>query len=422
MDRYLIRLPDIGEGVAEAEITAWHIGVGDRIEEDQATVDVMTDKATVEMTAPVSGVVVALHGRVGEMVAVGSPLIELSLGEDAKPVDAPVDAMDGPETPTLPETVAEVASEASPSPEVAARSSDPGPVAKPEGAEAPLAAPATRRRAGELGIDLRTVPGTGPDGRVTSDDLDLFAREHSPAAPVFGVRRTGINETAIIGLRRKIAERMQEATWRIPHFGYVEEFDLTALEALRGELNADRPAEQPKLTLLPFLMRAVARLVPQFPQVNARYDDEAGILRCFEGVHVGIATQTAGGLLVPVVRHVEALDLWQCARELGRVTAAARDGSAGRDELTGSTITLTSLGPLGGVSATPVINHPEVAIIGPNKLVERPVVVRGQVVVRTMMNVSSSFDHRIIDGYDAARFVQALKRLVEQPALLFLDR
>ncbi len=418
MDRYLIRLPDIGEGVAEAEITAWHIGVGDRIEEDQATVDVMTDKATVEMTAPVSGVVVALHGTVGEMVAVGSPLIELSLGQDGAPIDAAVDAMDGPETPTLPEIVAEGAT-ASPLPEAAAGSPDPAPVATPV---APLAAPATRRRAGELGIDLRTVPGTGPDGRVTSDDLDAFVRERGPAVPASGVRRTGINETAIIGLRRKIAERMQEATRRIPHFGYVEEFDLTALEALRGELNADRPAEQPKLTLLPFLMRAVARLVPQFPQVNARYDDEAGILRCFEGVHVGIATQTAGGLLVPVVRHVEALDLWQCARELGRVTQAARDGSAGRDELTGSTITLTSLGPLGGVSATPVINHPEVAIIGPNKLVERPVVVRGQVVVRTMMNVSSSFDHRIIDGYDAARFVQALKRLVEQPALLFLDR
>ena len=423
MEHYLIRLPDIGEGVAEAEIIAWHVAVGDRIEEDQATVDVMTDKATVEMTAPVSGVVVALHGMIGGVVAVGAPLIELSLGQDATPVDA----LDGPETPTLPETVADGAPEASPSRGPAVASHDPAPVArpmaKPEAAEAPLAAPATRRRAGELGIDLRAVPGTGPDGRVTSDDLDAFAaRGRGPAAPASGVRRTGINETAIVGLRRKIAEKMQDATRRIPHFGYVEEFDLTALEALRGELNADRSTDRPKLTLLPFFMRAVARLVPQFPQVNARYDDEAGILRSFEGVHVGIATQTPGGLLVPVVRHAEALDLWQCARELGRVSQAARDGSAGRDELTGSTITLTSLGALGGVSATPVINHPEVAIIGPNKLLERPMVIKGQVVVRTMMNVSSSFDHRIIDGYDAARFVQALRRLIEQPALLFLDR
>ena len=419
MDPYLIRLPDIGEGVAEAEIIAWHVGVGDWIEEDQATVDVMTDKVTVQMTAPVSGMVVALHGTIGEMVAVGSPLIELSLGEDATSVDA----LDGPETPTLPETVAEHAPEASPSCDAAATSRDPAPVAEPKAHEAPLAAPATRRRASELGIDLRAVRGTGPDGRVTSDDLEAFrARGRGPATPASGVRRTRINETAIVGLRRKIAEKMQDAKRRIPHFGYVEEFDLSALEALRGELNADRSVDQPKLTLLPFFMRAVAQLVPQFPQVNARYDDEAGILRSFEGVHIGIATQTAGGLLVPVVRHAEALDLWQCARELGRVSQAARDGSAGRDELTGSTITLTSLGALGGVSATPVINHPEVAIIGPNKLVERPMVIKGQVVVRTMMNVSSSFDHRIIDGYDAARFVQALRRLIENPALLFVER
>jgi len=235
-------------------------------------------------------------------------------------------------------------------------------------------------------------------------------------------QRTAVNEIKIIGLRRRIAERMQDAKRRIPHFSYVEEFDMTELEALRGDLNDGRLEGQPKLTLLPFFMRAIARLQPEFPHVNARYDDDAGVLQAHEGVHIGIATQTPGGLMVPVVRHVEALDLWDCARELGRVTAAARDGSATRDELGGSTITLTSLGTLGGIAATPVINSPEVAILGPNKLVERPVVRGGQIVVRTLMNLSSSFDHRIVDGHDAARFVQRLKRLVERPALLFVDQ
>ncbi len=418
MDHYVIRLPDVGEGVAEAEIVAWHVRIGDRIEEDQATVDVMTDKATVEMTAPVSGVVVALHGEIGRMVPVGSPLIELTLDGAA---EAAPDALDGPETPTLPETIVAGGTPAA-SPGTAPDPAGPVAVAAaapaPEQAEAPLAAPATRRRASELGIDLRSVSGTGPDGRITPEDLDAFAQRPAsrPAA------RDGIKEIALVGLRRRIAERMQEAKRRIPHFGYVEEFDLTELEALRGELNAGRSDGQPKLTLLPFFMRALVRLVPQFPQVNARFDDENGILRSFDAVHVGIATQTVGGLMVPVVRHAETLDLWQSARELDRVTRAARDGSARREELMDSTITLTSLGALGGVSATPVINHPEVAIIGPNKLMQRPVVMSGQVVVRTVMNVSSSFDHRIVDGYDAARFIQGLKRLIERPALLFVEQ
>ncbi len=432
MDNYVIRLPDVGEGVAEAEIVAWHIGVGDRIEEDQATVDVMTDKATVEMTAPVSGVVVALHGGIGQMVPVGSPLIELALhGAAEASVEAPVDALDGPETPTLPEAIAAGDGSAAPPGTAAPDPAEPAPVAAAaaaaaERAEAPLASPATRRRAAELGVDLQAVSGTGPDGRVTPEDLDAFVARRDDAVPSrpagHSGRRAGVKEITLVGLRRRIAERMAEAKRRIPHFGYVEEFDLTELEALRRELNAGRSEHQPKLTLLPFFMRAVVRLVPQFPQVNARFDDAAGILRTHDAVHVGIATQTTGGLMVPVVRHAEALDLWQSARELERVTRAARDGSASREELTGSTITLTSLGALGGVSATPVINHPEVAIIGPNKLVERPVVINGQVVVRTVMNVSSSFDHRIVDGYDAARFVQGMKRLIERPALLFVDQ
>jgi 2-oxoisovalerate dehydrogenase E2 component (dihydrolipoyl transacylase) len=286
-----------------------------------------------------------------------------------------------------------------------------------------LAAPATRRRAYELGVPLQFVPATGPGGRITADDLDAYLAHGGAAAPPTGLtKRTAVHETKIIGLRRRIAEKMQDAKRRIPHFSYVEEFDLTELEGLRKELNEDRTEAQPRLTILPFFMRALVKLQPQFPQVNARYDDDAGVLQAYEAIHIGIATQTAGGLMVPVVRHAEALDIWDCARELGRVTQAARDGGATREELSGSTITLTSLGALGGIAATPVINSPEVAIIGPNKLVDRPVVRDGQIVIRTLMNLSSSFDHRIVDGHDAARFVQALKRLIERPAHLFLDR
>ena len=406
MGDYIFRLPDIGEGVAEAEIVVWHVKIGDLIAEDQATVDVMTDKSTVEMTTPVAGRVVALHGEIGQMVPVGSPLIELQRdGDDATSAETTTRS----DRPSPPEAIAPAAAPQAQAPGIAI--------------EAPLASPATRRRAYELGIALQFIPGTGPGGRITPEDLDAFvARDGAPVAAAVGqaLPRTGIQEIKIIGLRRKIAEKMQEATRRIPHFGYVEEFDLTELEALRRELNATRN-DRPKLTLLPFFMRALVRLIPQFPQVNAHFDDDAGILRTHDGVHIGIATQTDGGLLVPVVRHAESLDVWQSARELVRVTAAARAGSATRDELTGSTITITSLGPLGGVSATPIINHPEVAIIGPNKLVDRPVVINGQITVRTMMNVSSSFDHRIVDGYDAARFVQGLKRLIEKPALLFME-
>ena len=407
MARYTFRLPDIGEGIVEAEIVAWHVQVGDRIGDDKSLVDVMTDKATVDMTSPVAGRVIAIHGEIGQRVAVGSPLVDL---------DVDVDVDQG-------ETASETAARESP-PEPP-RAPAPRPAAPvPTKHEAPLASPATRRRAFERGVALQFVPATGPGGRITADDLDAYLARGGGGgqARATGAERTGVVETRIVGLRRKIAEKMQEAARGIPHFSYVEELDLTELEALRRDLNAERAADQPKLTLLPFLMRALVRLIPDFPQVNSRYDEEAGILRSHEGVHIGIATQTAGGLMVPVVRHAEARDLWDCARELVRVTSAARDGSATREELTNSTITLTSLGALGGIAATPLINHPEVAIIGPNRLVDRLVVLNGQVTIRTMMNISSSFDHRIVDGYDAARFIQGLKRLIERPALLFMDR
>jgi 2-oxoisovalerate dehydrogenase E2 component (dihydrolipoyl transacylase) len=424
MGVFTFRLPDIGEGVAEAEIVAWHIKVGDVIAEDQPTLDVMTDKATVEMTSPIAGRVSILHGEIGQRVPVGSVLIELETdGVHEKPVAAqnapPVQPSSSPApkpvSPSRPTAPPEPAPpEARPLASVVPR--------RPPG-EKPLAAPATRQRAFELGIPLQFVPGTGPGGRITPSDLDHWIAGAATPAPVRPglAERTGVTETKIVGLRRMIAEKMQEAKRRIPHFSYVEEFDLTELEALRLELNANRSEDRPKLTLLPFFMRALVKLVPVFPHVNARYDDEAGILRSYDALHIGIATQTAGGLMVPVVRHAEARDLWDCARELARVTEAARKGKATRDELTGSTITLTSLGALGGIAATPVINQPEVAIIGPNKLVERPTVIQGQIAVRKMMNLSTSFDHRIVDGYDAAQFVQALKRLVERPALLFMD-
>jgi 2-oxoisovalerate dehydrogenase E2 component (dihydrolipoyl transacylase) len=425
MGRYLFRLPDVGEGVAEAEITAWYVKLGDRIEEDQTLVDVMTDKATVDLTSPVCGVVVAIHGELGQLVAVGSTLVELDIeGQgNARADSAPViarAAVAAPEPPASPPPKPGPAPETKPIPPAAAPKR-PDVTARPAD-EAPVAAPATRRRAFELGIPLQFVSGAGPGGRITPEDLDAYiaTRGASPAVASAPAQRTAVNEIKIIGLRRRIAERMQDAKRRIPHFSYVEEFDMTEIELLRRDLNEPRDG-RPKLTLLPFFMRALAKLQPEFPQVNARYDDEAGLLRTYEGVHVGIATQTEGGLMVPVVRHVEALDLWDCARELTRITTAARDGSATRDELSGSTITLTSLGPLGGIAATPVINSPEVAIIGPNKLVDRPVVRGGQIVIRTLMNLSSSFDHRIVDGHDAARFVQRLKRLIERPALLFVD-
>lgn len=418
MANFTFRLPDIGEGVTEAEITAWHVAVGDTVEEDQPLADVMTDKATVELTSPVAGKVLSIRGEVGDMVPVRSTLVELEIegktGEEpaksvakAEPAKPVANGGGAPAVDVPPRSAAS----AEPEPRPTAK------LTSPAGA-APLAAPATRRIAHELGIDLARVPATGKGGIITRDDLERFAKG-GVSAPA-RARRTGVEEIRLTGMRRKIAERMQEAKRRVPHFTYVEEFDMTGLEALRAELNAERRDDQPKLTLLPFFMQAVVRLRAEFEHVNARYDDEAGILSVHEAVHIGIATQTDAGLMVPVVRHVEALDIWECARELARAAEAARNGTATREELSGSTITLTSLGALGGISATPIINPPEVAIIGPNKLVQRPVVIDGQVVVRTMMNLSASFDHRIIDGHQAARFVQRMKRLIECPALIFV--
>lgn len=426
MGRYLFRMPDVGEGVAEAEIIAWHVKVGDAVAEDQSLVDVMTDKATVDMTAPVSGVVVALHGEIGEMRAVGSTLVELEVeGEGNASAEAPVVV----ETPA---PVAEAGPVAAPAPKPVeaavpkpAQPASSGPAfATRTAGQPPLAAPATRKRAHELGIELQYVPGTGPGGRITPEDLDRYV--DSGGAQAAGgaghlAPRTGGSDVRIVGMRRKIAEKMQEAKRRIPHITYVEECDLTELEALRADLNAHREEDQPKLTLLPFFIRALARVLPHFPQVNARYDDDAGVLHQSEAVHLGIATQTPAGLMVPVIRHAEALDVWALAQEVGRLSKAARDGSATREEMSGATITITSLGTLGGVTSTPIVNHPEVAIIGPNKLVERPTVQGSFVTVRKMMNLSSSFDHRIVDGYDAALFVQRLKRLLEHPALIFMD-
>ncbi|MDB5734907.1 MAG: catalytic domain of component of various dehydrogenase complexe [Alphaproteobacteria bacterium] len=392
MGQYLFRLPDIGEGVAEAEIVAWHIKPGDHVREDQPLLDVMTDKATVDMTSPVDGTVVALHGDVGGMAPVGSVLVEMDVTGEAVAAPVQKDVIENAR-----------AGEVKPAP----------PAAAPVNAD-PTASPATRRRAMEWGIRLEDVPGTGPHGRILTEDLE---RHRDGGA---GPARPGSEKIKITGLRRRIADRMQESKRHIPHFTYVEEFDLTELESLRHTLNDSR-GDKPKLTLLPFFMRALVRLVPDFPNINAHYHEADGELERFSAVHIGIAAQTANGLMVPVVRHAEQRDLWDCARELGRVTQAARDGKAGREELSGSTITLTSLGPMGGIAATPIINHPEVAIIGPNKLVERPVVDGAFIARRKLMNLSASFDHRIIDGYDAARFVQQLKRLLEHPALLFLE-
>lgn len=401
MSLYQFRLPDIGEGVAEAEIAAWHVKVGDHIDEDQPLLDVTTDKATVDVTSPVSGTVTAMHGTVGGMAPVGSVLVEMELDQGQAVQDTP--------KPAAPEPVKQMAA-----PKVEAAPVEQTAPVNPD----PAASPATRRRAREWGIRLEDVRGTGPRGRILVEDLER-QRTGGPAARA----RTagGITEIKLIGLRRKIAENLVRSKRQIPHFSYVEEFDLTELEVLRADLNANRRDGQPKLTLLPFFMRALVRLVPEFPSVNAHYDEEAGILRRYDDVHIGIATQTPNGLMVPVVRHAESRDLWDCAREMQRVTAAARDGSARREELSGSTVTLTSLGPLGGIAATPIINHPEVAIIGPNKLTERPMVEGAFLTRRKVMNLSSSFDHRILDGYDAASFVQRLKRLMEHPALIFMD-
>ncbi|WDF74596.1 dihydrolipoamide acetyltransferase family protein [Novosphingobium sp. KACC 22771] len=394
MSLFQFRLPDIGEGIAEAEIAVWYVKPGDAISEDECLVDVMTDKATVDMTSPVSGKVLAIHGAVGEMMPVGAVLVEIEVAGEAVTAE--------------PEPASEEQSTPAPVPE-------PEPQPEPEPESAPLAAPATRHRAREMGIALESLVGTGPGGRITIEDLEAHAARTRASAPA---PREGATDIPITGLRRKIAERMELAHQRIPQITYVEECDLTELEALRGEINKEGGE---KVTLLPFFIRALVRALPDFPMINAHYDDAQGVLRQYAGVHVGVAVQTPGGLMVPVIRHAETLDIRACARELARVSNAARDGTIGREALSGSTITVTSLGPLGGIATTPIINHPEVAIIGPNRIVERPVVQGPFVAMRKIMNLSSSFDHRIVDGHDAARFIQAIRRMLEHPALLFMD-
>ncbi|HTT96934.1 MAG TPA: dihydrolipoamide acetyltransferase family protein [Rhizomicrobium sp.] len=426
MGHYVFKLPDVGEGTAEAEIVAWHVKVGDVITEDQNLVDVMTDKATVEMTSPVSGKVVKMHGEPGEMAPVGAPLVELEVegagNAKAGAAPAPVEAKKAEEP--KPALKAEAPAPA-PKPVAAAPKKEVAAPATPRKfGEKPIASPAVRARAEELGIKLQYVPPTGPAGRITHEDLEAFVAsggQVSTGRASGYAKRDGINEVKVIGLRRKIAESMQNSKRRIPHFAYVEEVDMTELESLRAHLNKTKKKDQPKLTVLPFFMRALVKVLPDYPQINARFDDEAGVVHRFSPVHIGIATQTPNGLIVPVVHHAESMDVWQSALEVARVSTAARENKATKDELSGSTITITSLGPLGGVVTTPVINYPEVAIIGPNAIIDRPVVRDGAITVRKMMNLSSSFDHRVVDGYDAAEFIQRVKALLEHPALLFME-
>ncbi len=430
-----VKLPDVGEGVAEAEIVEWQVAEGDVVAEDQTLAAVMTDKATVEIPSPVSGKIVERGGEIGTILAVGSKLVTIEVIGTAGRADAsaavqqsPSESSDGEETPTrspspgisqtADETTAAPPLQAPDAPTVTATAKRLATDASDLHAKA-LASPAVRRRALDLGIDLRLVRGSGPAGRITHADLDGFQAEPKETLPR-PQRREGTEEIRIVGLRRRIAERMAEATRNIAHFSYIEEIDVTALEALRADLNARHAGSRPKLTMLPFIVRALVVAVEEFPQMNALYEDDRQVVVRHSAVHVGIATQTASGLMVPVLRHAEEKSLWTCAGEIARLADAAREGSATREELSGSTITVTSLGNLGGIATTPVINRPEVAIVGVNRIAVRPVWQDGQFVPRKMMNLSSSFDHRVIDGQDAALFIQRVKGLLEIPATMFI--
>lgn len=425
---HVFKLPDVGEGTAEAELVGWHVKVGDAVQEDQILAEVMTDKATVELTSPVSGVVVALHGEAGQQIAVGGPLVSFKVEGKGNVAEAPAAA---PAPAAKAEKVAPAPVAAPAAKPAAAPKADAKPVPALTGrqpGERPLASPAVRNRARDLGIDLVFVPGSGPAGRIEHADLDAFVARGGTFAPATAsggslyAKAEGANEVRIIGLRRKIAEKMAESVRRIPHITYVEDIDMTAVEELRAHLNAqNKGTGKPKLNVLPFIARAIVVALKDQPNINATYDDEAGVLTQHAAVHLGIAAQTPNGLMVPVVRHAEARDAYDTAEEIARVSGAAKDGSAKREELSGSTITITSLGTLGGVVHTPIINHPEVAIVGPNKIEERVVVRNGQMVVRKMMNLSSSFDHRIVDGHDAAVFVQKIQNLLENPATLWMN-
>jgi 2-oxoisovalerate dehydrogenase E2 component (dihydrolipoyl transacylase) len=427
MSQFTFRLPDIGEGIAEAEIVAWHVKVGDRVEEDGRLADMMTDKATVEMESPVAGTVISVAGEVGDVIAIGSALVVIEVeGED--------EVSEGPSTGL---GRADIAEEAKAEPEAAAEvptvEAKPAPTpAQPEPVEGPapisaqpakvLASPAVRARAADLGIDLAQVK-PAEDGRIRHADLDAFLAYNGAFRAAGGKRDD--EQVKVIGLRRRIAENMAASKRNIPHFTYVDECDVTALEAMRGELNANLSG-RPRLTMLPLLIAAICKALPDFPMLNARFDDEAGVVTRHGSVHLGMATQTPAGLMVPVIRDAQDCNFWQLANEIARLAQAAREGMAKSEELSGSTITITSLGPLGGIATTPVINRPEVAIIGPNRIVERPMFVTDgmggeRIEKRKLMNVSISCDHRVVDGHDAASFIQAMKRLIEAPSLLLAD-
>ncbi|WBG61416.1 2-oxo acid dehydrogenase subunit E2 [Pseudomonas citronellolis] len=422
MGIHVIKMPDIGEGIAEVELVEWHIKVGDEVHEDQVLAEVMTDKATVEIPSPVSGRILALGGEPGQVMAVGGELVRLEVEGAGNHREAAAKAH---------ESAPAAEAEAKPQPAKEPRAPKPNrpprharqPPRRPRAARPakPLASPAVRQRARDLGVELQFVQGSGPAGRILHDDLDQYLA-HGGAVVASGyAARHDEQQIQVIGLRRKIAQKMAEAKRRIPHFSYVEEIDVTDLEALRQHLNAKYGASRGKLTLLPFIARAMVVALREFPQLNARYDDEAEVITRYGAVHLGVATQSDSGLMVPVLRNAESRDLWGNAAEVARLAEAARHGKASREELSGSTITLSSLGALGGIVSTPVINHPEVAIVGVNRMVERPMVVNGQIVVRKMMNLSSSFDHRVVDGMDAAAFIQAVRALLEHPATLFLE-
>ena len=457
MGEHMIKLPDVGEGVAEAELVEWMVEIGEGVREDDVLAAVMTDKATVEIPSPVDGKVIWRGAAIGDVMAVGAPLIRLEVegAGNVKPGAAPApDPSAGKETPVngagpAPTSIAPAPAAATPvaassvaaapvaAAPVAPAPAAPAPVAAASAAaaadpaasgapraegEKPLASPAVRKRAAEAGVDLRRVRGSGPAGRVTHGDLDAYFAEGAPAVRASGLARDmTITEVPVIGLRRRIAEKMTTAKSRIPHITYVDEVDMTALEDLRKELNETRREGRPKLTILPFLMRAMVRAIADQPHLNALYDDEAGVVRRHGGVHIGVAAQTPNGLMVPVARHVEARDLWDCAGEVSRLSDAARSGACSREELSGSTITITSLGAMGGIVTTPVINHPEVAIIGVNKMQIKPVWDGQAFRPRQVMNLSSSFDHRVVDGWDAAVFVQRIKSLMENPATIFIE-
>ena len=437
MSKYIFNLPDIGEGIAEAEIVKWHIKVGDVVAEDDQLADVMTDKATVEMEAPVSGKITALAGEEGDIIAIGSMLVEIEVEGDvdleeleeleasadnvaeadagvAKPVQAPEikeeNANESAKT--------EVKKESEETPVTDTEKTEVKP--SDEGQRKVLATPAVRKRAADLGVDLGQVKAQGD--HIRHSDLDAYLNYGSGQGyrPSGGSQKRADEVIKVIGMRRKIAQNMAESKRNIPHFSYVDEIDMTEIEDMRGDLNANR-GNRPKLTILPLIITAICKSLPDFPMLNATFDDEAGVVTRHGSVHLGMATQTDQGLMVPVLRDAQDRNVWQLATEIGRLAASARDGSAKAADLSGSTLTLTSLGPLGGIATTPVINRPEVAIIGPNKIVERPVIIDGEIHARKLMNLSISCDHRVVDGYDAASYVQALKHFLETPVLLFAD-